>query len=151
MRRAPKLLPWLIGVMILFNLLGFAIAVAAELPSEFDCACDPDEVLRDSVTRGSLLAAPLTVLVVLAIAALLIWTSGRWLGALGALAALALGVASVVGLFGEPLHPELSDPPFAFLVAWRVVAVSLSAALLALSATTLYGRLARYEASRTKP
>jgi len=120
--QAARLLPLLIGVVIVFNLIGFVIAVAGEYPSEFDCgSCTAGDVLADSITKGSLLAAPLTVLVILGCAAVLVGHCGRRLGALGALIGLVLGVVFMIGIWGEPLDPERSDPPLAFLVVWRVL------------------------------
>lgn len=104
--QAARLLPLLIGGIIAFNLIGFVIAVAGEYPSEFDCdSCTADGVLADAATKGSLLAAPLTVLVVLAIVVLLTWRGGR----LGAVAGLLIGVVFMIGVWGEPLDPEKSD------------------------------------------
>lgn len=139
--RAPRLLASLIGATIVFNLIGLVIAVAEKYPGEFDCTCDRDSVLGDSVTTGSLLAAPITTLVALAVAALLVWRARRWLAMLGAAGALGLGVIFIIATIGEPLHPEKSDPPFAFLLAWRIVGVGLAAGLVVLAAACLFGRL----------
>ena len=146
--QAARILPLLIVAIIVFNLIGFVIAVAGEYPSEFDCdSCAPGDVLADSITKGSLLAAPLSVLVLLAIVAVFAWRGGRRLGALGALIGLVLGVVFMIGIWGEPLDPERSDPPLAFLVVWRVLATAISVALISLSGLALYGRLFRRDAA----
>jgi hypothetical protein len=43
-----------------------------------------------------------------------------------------IGLLFTVGHLGEPLHPETSDPPVAFLVVWRVLGVTLALAMSAL-------------------
>lgn len=145
--QAARPLPLLIGGIIAFNLIGFVIAVLGEYPSEFDCdSCAADRVLDDAVTKGSLLAAPLTVLVVLAIVALLAWRGGRWLGAVAAGAGLLIGVVFMIGIWGEPLDPEKSDPPLALLIVWRALATALAVALVSVSGLDLYGWLFRREA-----
>jgi len=135
----PRALMLLVaGAVVVLNATGWVISVAAELPSEFDGVRDPDEVLSDSVTVGTLLAAPLTTLVALGVAMLLAWRGGRWLRSAGLVGAAVLGVLFTVGTLAEPLHPEASDPPVAFLLAWKVLAAGLCAGLAILSAVALY-------------
>jgi hypothetical protein len=127
------------GAVLALNLIGWAISVAAELPAEFDGV--RDDVLADSVTAGTLLAAPLTALVALIVLSLLAWFGGRWLGSVGLLGLIALGVVFTIGNLGEPLDPEASDPPTAFLVTWRIVAVGLCGALIVAAAVQMVYRV----------
>ena len=121
-----------VGALLLLNAIGLGISIAAELPTEFDTRGDPDKVLEDSVTKGTLIAAPLTAMAALIVGALLFWFGGRWLGTLGLVITAVLAVLATIGTLGEPLHPEASDPPVAFLVAWKVIVVFLALSLVAL-------------------
>lgn len=130
-----------VGALLVFNVVGFVIAVAAELPAEFDGVRDPDDVLLDSVTVGSALAAPLTTLVALSVCALVACLPFRWLAVVGLLGMIVLGALFIVGTIGEPLHPEASDPPVASLVVWRAIAIAMCVLLIAPSALEAFHRL----------
>ena len=140
-RGGSQLLFAVVAALLVLNAAGLIISVVAELPTEFDTTPDPDNVLEDSVSKGTLLAGPMTAMAALIVAAVFVRWGGRWLGALGFVIAIVIGVLFTIGSFGEPLQPEASDPPVAFLVAWKVVGVGLALALAGLSATGLYRRV----------
>lgn len=140
--RLRRLLSVVVALLV-FNAVGFVIAVAAELPAEFDGVRDPDDVLSDSVTVGSALAAPLTTLVVLSVCALLACLRSRWFAVIGLLGLIVLGTLFILGTVGEPLHPEASDPPVAFLLVWRATAVALCIMLIVVAALEAFSRLRR--------
>jgi len=130
-----------VGAILVFSAIGWVISVVFEMPGEFGDLGDPDNVLAESVTRGTLLAAPLTTLIGLVVLSLLIWRGNRWLRSVGLLGMMILGVLFVVGNLGEPLDPEASDPPLALLLVWRAIGTGLSVSLAALAAAALYRTL----------
>ena len=135
-----KALPVCVCALLVLNAIGAVISVAAEWPTEFDTEGDPEKVLEDLPTRGTLLAAPLSVLIVLVVATALTWLRNRWLASIGLAVLIALCLLFTIGTLGEPLHPEASDPPVAFLIVWKIVVLGVIGSLVALSLIGLYRR-----------
>jgi len=127
-----------VAAILALNAIGIIISIVAELPTEFDTKADPDNVPEDSITKGTLIAAPVVILIVLAGCALLAGLRPKWLATLGLAVLVVLGVVGTIGILGEPLHPEASDPPVAFLVIWKAMGIGLLGALVALSLANLY-------------
>ena len=138
---ASKALLAVVGAHLVLNLVGLVISVAGRMPAEFGGVGDPDKVLGEFFTRGTLLAAPLAPLVALVAFTVFAWRGGRWLAMLGFLGLAVIGILFVIGNLGEPLEPEASDPHIAFLIVWRAISIGLSGALAGLSARGLYDRL----------
>jgi hypothetical protein len=127
--------------LLLGNIIGLVISVAARWPAEFGGVGDPDNVLGEFFTRGTLLAAPPPPLIALAVGVVLALRGGRWLGALGLLTMIVVAALFIIGTLGEPLRPQASDPPIAFLFAWQAGFIALSAAQIALAGIELWRRI----------
>lgn len=136
-----KLIIGVIAALLVLNLVGAAISIAAGWPAEFDGVGDPDNVWGEFLSRGTLLAAPLLTLVLIAASVLLIIQGGKLVAGAGLVGLIILAVLIIVGSLGEPLSPEASDPPVAFLVAWRAVMILLATTLALFSSYELRDRL----------
>jgi hypothetical protein len=130
-----------VGALFALNIVGLIVSIAARWPTELDGAGDPDDVLGEFVARGTLLTSPLTTLILFAVFVLVLFTGGRLIGAAAAAGMIVTGILFTIGHLGEPLEPEMSDPPKAFLIAWRAVAVILSGSMAVLAAYELRDRL----------
>ena len=127
--------------MLLGNLIGLVISVAARWPAEFGGVGDPDNVAREFFSRGTLLAAPLAPLVALVVSAFLALRAGGWLRVLGLVGLMVIGVLFIIGTLGEPQRPEASDPPVVFLLAWQAVFIAISAMQIVLAGAELFQRV----------
>lgn len=141
MSRRTRAIVGLISLLLLLNLVGAAISIAARWPAETGGIADPDRVASDFVTRGTLLAAPLLTLVLLAAGALLVIQGGRLVAASGLVGLILIAVIMTIGTLGSPLQPEASDPPVAFLVVWRGLSLVLLGLLAVLGSYELRDRL----------
>jgi hypothetical protein len=133
-------LVWLVVALLIGNALGLVISVAAGWPAEFGGVGDPENVLGEFPSRGTLLAAPIAPLIVLVVGLVLALRGNRWLASLGLLALVVVPVLFVIGTLGEPLRPQASDPPVAFLIVWRTVFIALSVALVVFAGLELWRR-----------
>ena len=135
-----RLIATAIATLLAFNALGLVVSLIEKAPKEFGGVGDPDNVLGEFPTQGTLFAAPLAPLLVL-ILGLWLRGCGRWFAILGLLAVIVVGVLFVVGTLGEPWQPQASDPPLALLIVWRSVGIALSVSLIGLAGADLYGKV----------
>jgi hypothetical protein len=135
-----KILLALILALIALHLVGLVISVSAGWPAEVEGA-DPKNVLGDSLSRGTLLSAPVIWIVLLAVYAPLALKGGRWLASIALVGIIIVGAIYALSTVAEPREPELSDPPLGFLFAWRAVGVLLATAMAVVSSFELRDRL----------
>jgi hypothetical protein len=133
------------GVLLLYWVAMFALAVSLDWPAEFGAGAeDRPETLLEWIWRGSLVHAPLPPVVAqLVFTGLALKRAARWRMIAG-LGLAVVGSLYTIGGLGEPLRPELSDPPLALYLGLRVVGLALSVALVALGlAAALAARRSR--------
>ena len=123
-------IPVVVGLILVLNTIGLVIALVGEMPKEFGGAGDPSNVLGEAPLQGTLLSAPLAPILVLIGMAWLSYRS-NWLGVIGLLGMIVVCVLFTVGYLGEPLHPKASDPPVAFIVAWKLIGIPIVLTLIA--------------------
>ena len=138
--RRVRLLAATVALLLLGNIVGLLISVLAGWPAEFGAVGDQDNVLGEFFRRGTLLAAPPAPLLALVVSALLAFGRKRWLSVLGLLGLIVVAALFIVGTLGEPLRPQASDPPVAFLFAWQAGFIVVSVALITLAAVDILRR-----------
>ena len=89
-------------LLIVFAGLSTIFAIANKLPYEFGGTGDPNTVVADSITHGTAMSPPITVLILLVILAILTLRRG-WLGIVGILGAMLLAILFLVAGLAEPI------------------------------------------------
>lgn len=117
--------------LFVYWVVGFVVAMTQNWPAELDTEpSDDPETLVQWIVRGSLLAPPLAPLVVQVMATSLAALRRTGWALVGVVALLLLGAVYTIATFGEPFEPARSDPPTAVYLAFRVLGISLLAALI---------------------
>jgi hypothetical protein len=135
--RPRRLLVRVSLALVLYWVVAFLVAMTQDWPAELstDAGDDPESV-GEWIVRGSLLAPPLAPFLAQLVLTFAAARSGvRWVLS-GAVGLVLLGIVYVLATLGEPLDPERSDPPTLVYLAFRVVGLSLLAALIALALWT---------------
>lgn len=110
------------GLYVVFASLGTFIAVTQRLPYHFGGDGDPNNVWRDFVQgSGTAMSPPLGALALFAVATLLAMVR-HWVGRIGAVVTVLLGLVFLIGALGEPLTFDSLNPsnpdPWKAMVQW---------------------------------
>jgi hypothetical protein len=118
------------GALLVYWVAMFVLAVTQDWPAEFGAGEeDRPETIPEWIWRGSLVHAPLPPLVAQLVFTGLVQKRARRWRMIGGFSLAVVGALYTIGGLGEPLRPELSDPPRVPYLALRAVGVALSLAL----------------------
>lgn len=112
-----------------FWIITTLVAIIARWPHQFGGAGNPNNVALESLTSGTALSAPMTIIVPTILFALVIG-SRRWWGTLAAIGLVLIGGITLIGGLGEAFAPATPDVPRAVLIACGVMGSVVSPALL---------------------
>lgn len=115
------------------------VSLLARWPYQFTGQGDPDRMAQDFVFFGTLLAPPLSLLLLFGSATLLIRRRGL-VGEIANVAMIALSLAMAVGSLGEALAPSSADVPRAVQLIGGVLGAILFAALAFIASRALSER-----------
>jgi hypothetical protein len=119
------------AALLVYWLLTFALAVTQDWPAEFGAGPeDRPETLGEWIWRGSLLHAPLAPILGQLVFTGIVLRPTRTSRSIGGLGLAAVGTLFTIGGLGEPLRPQLSDPPLPLYVGLRVLGLAGSVALV---------------------
>jgi hypothetical protein len=121
----------LISVSLLaFWILATILGVAQGWPAEFAGLGDPEDVSGEWATRGTLVSPPIFLVAAQAALTLVLFLESRLLRGVAGFGLAALGSYFAITGFGEPLEPELSDPPVALYAVLKGVGIAGSLGLV---------------------
>ena len=88
--------------LLIYSMISTVFAILNKLPYEFGGTGSPDTVAADSLTHGTAISPPITVLILLAVLAIL--TSRRgWIGTVAIIGVILLAILFLVAGLGEPI------------------------------------------------
>lgn len=121
-----------------------AVSILAHWPYQFTGQGTPNQMLRDFVFSGTVLAPPLPLLLVFGATTVFVGREDR-LGAIANAAMIAACAVMAVGSLGEVLAPTSPDVPRAVQLAGGVLGVVVFVALAAVALKALAERHATAE------
>ena len=126
--------------VLVLSMIGFAVAVALDLPAQFVSGTPDDEVGMKAVWEGTALSAPVLPLVVLLLG-LWLTTRAGWQMTLGTVLLALVAALMTIGGFGEYSKGLPFDgADTAVFLIFNVVGLALSVTLIVTALASLMGR-----------
>ena len=127
----------IIMFLLIYSMISTVFAILNKLPYEFGGTGSPDTVAADSLTHGTAISPPITVLILLAVLAIL--TSRRgWIGTVAIIGVILLAILFLVAGLGEPIIWRTLQARTFGMFEFAVLGLSLVGFILSLC-TLIFG------------